>query len=663
MPYPRATPFVGVIEDLKNRLPIYASDFDHICSMKVFASILFMFFTSIGPAITFASLLVKDTDNNIGVVEVMMSTAIGGMVWAVFAGQPLVIVGVTGPVSLLTASIYTMSKNWGINFLPFYAWSQIWAAIMHAILAFTNFSDALPWITRFSCEIFGVLIAVIYLQVGIVDISLAFTDNGASFESGMWQFVVSVGMCWLALQLFNARNWIVFTSKIRDVIADYGASVSLMLWTAVVYFPNAKDVPISKLEVPDKFSTSTGRSWLIDLYDLPTWAIFAALLPGAIITVLFIFDHNVSSLMAQDKEFKLKKPSAFHWDIVVLGICLAITGVMGLPPVNGLIPQAPLHTKSLLITRMVATNAVDTDHSVDPLLLASNGEAKRAAPGASAANSPSPEMPSPPPTPFQADTLLLHRKPTSAAAKGGKGSKKKDNDDEEDEEIAAASVATRAKATGGARVLVVDGCLEQRQSNFLQSALCGLMCFQPFLGIIALVPTAALSGLFLFMGMTSFIGNHFAERMLLMVTQRKLRTSEHSFFTLCRHREIRQFTVIQIVITIIIFGITLTPAKMVFPVLIGVLVPLRLVVLPKYFKKGSLDALDPPIVEETENDIVRHMQQEAAIDEGDLEEDEDDAAAAVVVAAGSAKGSVTALGAATGAASAATAGVELTVRK
>ena len=71
-----------------------------------------------------------------------------------------------------------------------------------------------------------------------------------------------------------------------------------------------------------------------------------AIVPALIITVLFYFDHNVSAQLAQVDEFHLKKPHAYHWDFFLLGIMTAICGVCGILPVNGVIPQAPMHTKA-----------------------------------------------------------------------------------------------------------------------------------------------------------------------------------------------------------------------------------------------------------------------------------------------------------------------------
>ena len=53
---------------------------------------------------------------------------------------------------------------------------------------------------------------------------------------------------------------------------------------------------------------------------VPPVHIFAAFLPAIMIAGLYFFDHSVASQLAQQKEFNLKKPSAYHYDILVLGI-------------------------------------------------------------------------------------------------------------------------------------------------------------------------------------------------------------------------------------------------------------------------------------------------------------------------------------------------------
>ena len=54
-------------------------------------------------------------------------------------------------------------------------------------------------------------------------------------------------------------------------------------------------------------------------------------------------------MIAQGSEFPLRKPPGFHYDFFLLGITTFIAGLLGVPAPNGLIPQAPIHTTSLLV--------------------------------------------------------------------------------------------------------------------------------------------------------------------------------------------------------------------------------------------------------------------------------------------------------------------------
>jgi hypothetical protein len=491
------TPFRGITDDYNRRAPHYYSDWTEGLNLKLVAAIFFMFFTSIGPAITFAVLLQDNTEKEIGVVEVLLSSALSGGIFSIFAGQPLVIVGVTGPVTILTISVYNMADALGVKFLPFYAWAQVWAAIMHWAISACNLCDYIVLVTNFSCETFGVLIAIIYLYTGITGMVDYFDGI---FADALLQMLLALGTAWLGFRLSEAERWPILNRYWRSLIADYGPTLSLILWCGISYAGKAGDSSIPRLQVPKEFETTSGRSWLIDLADIPAWGVFAALIPGLIITVLFVFDHNVSSLMAQGEALNLQKGSAYHLDFFVLGWCILVTGILGIPPCNGLIPQAPLHTKALSVTRLEQKDGVD--------------------------------------------------------------------------------------------VVVVEKVYEQRISNLSQASMTLMMCFPPFLDIIALIPQCSLDGLFLFMGMASFGGNSFAERCILVITEPIQRASAQPFFKLVSFDLVKKFTLVQLGCVVIIFAVTLTPAAMLFPLLIAALVFLRLYVFPKYYDDGDLQALD-----------------------------------------------------------------------
>lgn len=522
----------GIKDDLKRRIPHYISDWKDVFSWKILSATLFMFVSSFGPAITFSVLISKSTKETIGVIEVLLATSITGVLMSILAGQPIIIVGVTGPVAILTASIYTLSEQFGIEFLPFYAWSQLWAAFMIMVLAILNACDTLKFITNFSCETFGVLIALIYVYTGIDGIVLIFSDD-VSYAAKLLQLIIVLGVAYMSFLFHNAKHWIIFTTKFRGFLADYGPSLCVVLWS-IVPFLAASDLNhehIPTLDVPAKFSTTTGRDWLVPLTRLPVWAVFAAIFPGIIITVLFYFDHNVSSVMAQTREMKLKKGSAFHWDFFVLGLGVIVTGLLGLPPTNGLIPQAPLHAKS----------------------------------------------------------LIKHKKKYT-----------------ENDEV----------------IFEHEKIFEQRLTNFLQSLFCGIAAVQPFSVALRQIPTAVLYGLFIFLGIISFDGNQFYHRLLLFfMTKAQTRRLPKYFFSGIHEvsfQTIKIFTIIQAILCSIIFIITFTPAEVIFPILIALLVCIRLWIFPKYFKEEDLNKLDAFVISSSS---FTNKSEKGDDDEGEEEEE------------------------------------------
>lgn len=81
---------------------------------------------------------------------------------------------------------------------------------------------------------------------------------------------------------------------------------------------------------------------------MPIAWIFAAIIPGLIITTLFFFDVEVSTICATISRYNIRKPGGYAWDVALLGLTTAVCGILGIPPANGLLPQAPLHSESLL---------------------------------------------------------------------------------------------------------------------------------------------------------------------------------------------------------------------------------------------------------------------------------------------------------------------------
>jgi len=113
-------------------------------------------------------------------------------------------------------TVFQLSRAFDIPFLPWYAWSGIWAAFMHLLLAIFNACDLVRFVTRFSSEIFGFLIAIIYIANAIEDFIFFFDTE--TLASAMISLFLGLGTFYLASSLNEARRWVFFNSVLYFTI-------------------------------------------------------------------------------------------------------------------------------------------------------------------------------------------------------------------------------------------------------------------------------------------------------------------------------------------------------------------------------------------------------------------------------------------------------------
>ncbi|KAB8274036.1 HCO3 transporter family-domain-containing protein [Aspergillus minisclerotigenes] len=344
--------FRGMIHDIKRRAPFFISDWTDAWDYRVVPATVYMFFANILPALAFSLDMFEKTHQNYGVNEVLLASVLGAVVFSLFAAQPLVIVGVTGPITVFNYTVYDIIAPRGTNYLGFMAWIGIWSLIMHWIIAITNMCNGLTYVTRFSCDIFGFYVAFVYLQKGIQVLTRQWGSDGetSAYLSIMVALLVLMSG-WVCGEIGKSS---LFHRWVRKFIEDYGTVLTIVFFTGFVHFGHMRDVSVSTLPISKSFFPTADRGWLVRFWDLSVGDIFLAIPFALLLTILFYFDHNVSSLIAQGSEFPLRKPAGFHWDMFLLGITTGVAGILGLPAPNGLIPQAPFHTASLCVTRQVA---------------------------------------------------------------------------------------------------------------------------------------------------------------------------------------------------------------------------------------------------------------------------------------------------------------------
>ncbi|KAL4923485.1 anion exchange family protein [Aspergillus undulatus] len=339
----------GMYHDVRRRLPYYWSDIRDALTYRTIASTIRMYFVNILPAIAYTLDMYRRTGEFYGINEALFSSALAAMVFSVLGAQPLTIVGITGLISLFNYTIYDIVVIYEpAIYANFMCWTAIWAAIFHWIVAVCNLCDYMRYVTDFSSESFGAYVGIIYCIKGVEELVNEFTSYGpaAGFMSCMiaiLYFLSIYGLEWLGSST-------VFQPWFRGLLADYAYVIGTIFWVGFAHIPgNLKDTGISFVPISRAFYPTQPRGWLIHFWELEVNWVFAALPFGFLVMLLFYYDHNVSSLTAQARQFPLKKPAGFHWDFFLLGCTTFLAGITGIPMPNGLVPQAPVHTDSLTI--------------------------------------------------------------------------------------------------------------------------------------------------------------------------------------------------------------------------------------------------------------------------------------------------------------------------
>ncbi|KAJ8748651.1 hypothetical protein K2173_008096 [Erythroxylum novogranatense] len=601
-------PFCGIKNDLRARLLCYKQDWigGLRAGFRILAPTTYIFFASAIPVISFGEQLERNTDGVLTAVQTLASTALCGIIHSIIGGQPLLILGVAEPTVIMYTFMFNFAKErpeLGRNlFLAWTGWVCVWTAFLLFLLAILGACSIINRFTRLAGELFGMLIAMLFMQQaikGLVDEFripkredsklLEFVPSWR-FANGMFALVLSFGLLLTSLGSRKARAWRYGTGWLRSLIADYGVPLMVLVWTAISYIPSSgvpKGIP-RRLFSPNPWSPGAYENWTVikDMLDVPVSYIIGALIPATMIAVLYYFDHSVASQLAQQKEFNLRKPSSYHYDLLLLGFLTLLCGLIGIPPSNGVIPQSPMHTKSLatlkhqlLRNRLVATarKSIKSNASLGRLY----GNMQEAY--------------------QQMQTPLIYQQPSQS--QGLKEFK--------ESTIQAASCTGHIDAPVDETVFdiekEIDDLLpvevkEQRLSNLLQATMVGgCVAAMPFLKKI---PTSVLWGYFAFMAIESLPGNQFWERILLLFTapSRRYKVLEEchaTFVETVPFKTIALFTIFQTIYLLVCFGLTWIPiAGVMFPLMIMLLVPVRQYCLPKFFKGAHLQDMDAAEYEE-----------------------------------------------------------------
>lgn len=353
----------GLIADIRRRLPHYLSDFTDGLSTKSIASVFFLFFACLAPAVAFGGLLSVLTEGSIGAIEMIVATAACGTAYALLSGQPLTILGSTGPVIIFMGILYQLCAASEVPYLPTLAWVGLWTMLFLLVMAFTEACSLIRYFTRFTDETFAALISVIFIAEALKDMARGFGDPAISHDTALLSLLLALGTFYISTTLSRMRSGPYLRRQVREFLADFGPTIAIALMTGVALWLHA--VELETLALPAEFATTSGRAWLVNPLDAPTWVWAASIVPALLVSILLYLDQNITVRLVNDPRNKLRKGAGYHLDLAVVGLLVGFCGLFGLPWMVAATVRSLNHVRSLQQVevregREIVTGTVET---------------------------------------------------------------------------------------------------------------------------------------------------------------------------------------------------------------------------------------------------------------------------------------------------------------
>uniref|UniRef100_A0A8C2ACB9 Anion exchange protein n=1 Tax=Cyprinus carpio TaxID=7962 RepID=A0A8C2ACB9_CYPCA len=328
-------------------------------------------------------------------MSTFLGTALAGTVFCLFSGQPLIILSSTGPILIFEKLLYEFSKNNGIDYMELRLWIGIHSCVQCLFLVAMDASYIIKYMTRFTEEGFSSLISFIFISDAIKKMVGSFkyypinTDfkpdyvtaykceclapdtsksilgiEHVTFEMlnitaldwtqlskkecvkyggslvgksckyvpdlALMSFILFFGTYTMTVTLKKFKFSRYFPTKLRKLISDFSIFMSILTFVGLDMLIGLQT---PKLIVPTEFKpTRADRGWFVMPFGKnPWWVYLASFVPALLVTILIFMDQQISAVIVNRKENKLKKGCGYHLDLIWVGFLMAACSFMGLP--------------------------------------------------------------------------------------------------------------------------------------------------------------------------------------------------------------------------------------------------------------------------------------------------------------------------------------------
>ncbi|XP_051994752.1 band 3 anion exchange protein-like [Xyrauchen texanus] len=530
-------PFGGMIKDIKRRYKYYLSDFRDALDPQVVSAVIFIYFAALSPAITFGGLLADKTEHMIGVSEMMVATCVQGVIFCLFAAQPVLIIGFTGPLMVFEEAFFQFCKSNGFEYIVGRVWVGMWLIVIVVVIMAVEGSFLVRFISRFTQEIFSILISLIFIYETFSKLIRIFkahplvlnydhlnhtledpfhpikktinlthpdgnvTEHHEHVEraypnTALLSMCLMFGCFSIAYYLRGFKTGVFLPGPIRRMIGDFGVPIAIFFMITVDIC--IKDAYTQKLVVPKGLTVSntSARGWIInpmgEKKDFPIWLMFACVVPAILVFILIFLESQITTLIVSKPERKMLKGSGFHLDLLLLVFLGGVGSIFGVPWLSAATVRSVTHANALTVMT--------------------------------------------------------------------KGPKPQ-----------------------------IERVLEQRVSGILVAIMVGVsILMEP---VLKMIPMTALFGIFLYMGITSLSGIQLWDRMLLLIMPKKHHPSV-PYVTRVQTMRMHLYTLIQVICLGILWAVKSSAYSLALPFVIILTIPLRMFMTGPIFTVMEMKYLD-----------------------------------------------------------------------
>uniref|UniRef100_A0A4W2D955 Solute carrier family 4 member 11 n=1 Tax=Bos indicus x Bos taurus TaxID=30522 RepID=A0A4W2D955_BOBOX len=541
----------GIQEDIARRFPVYPLDFtDGIIGKnkavgKYITTTLFLYFACLLPTIAFGSLNDENTNGAIDVQKTVAGQGIGGLLYALFSGQPLVVLLTTAPLALYINVIRGICDDYNLDFSTFYAWTGLWNSFFLTLYALFNLSLVMSLFKRSTEEIIALFISITFVldaikgtvkifqkyyyghdaalfkdEPSLVSLlglnSSLHTALNTSFltsppeltstgsqdpeplarDTAVLSLLIMLGTLWLSYTLYQLKKSPYLNPYVRELLSDCALPISVLTFSLISSY-GFQEIKMVKF----RYSPSNSLFEIAEMHSLSLVAISSAMGLGFLLSMLFFIEQNLVAALANAPQNRLVKGTAYHWDLLLIAIINTGLSLFGLPWIHAAYPHSLLHVRALALVE----EHVENGHIYETIV----------------------------------------------------------------------NVKETRLTSLGASILVGFSLL--------------LLPFP-----LQWIPKPVLYGLFLYLALTSIDGNQLFQRMVLLLKDQTSYPPTH-YIRRVPQRKIHYFTGLQVLQLLLLCAFGMSPLlymKMVFPLIMIAMIPIRYNVLPQIIEAKYLDAMD-----------------------------------------------------------------------